>query len=41
MDEPAGTSEGDAAHDEGGEMDEGDCVEAGGEEAGDVAFVSS
>ena len=41
MDEPAGSSEGDAAHDESGEMDEGDCVEAGGKETGNVALVSS
>ena len=41
MHEPARSSEGDAAHDESGEMDEGDGVEASGEEAGDVALVSS
>jgi len=38
--EPTGPAEGDAAHDEGGEVDEGDGVETGGEEAGDVLLIA-
>ena len=38
--EPAGSVERYAAHGKGGKVDEGDAVESGGEETGDVVFVA-